>query len=270
MPPPGPYHVTQPGDRLRTILMFVGLLIAGSAHAGTVKLKAADNVAISGVESGTGAKGVVLIHGDGRSAADWANFATKLASQGFHVVALDLRGHGASPQPAPLTDADWPKMVADVDAAAAYLRTKGAKEIVLVGADVGASLALNAAAKDPGITSVVMLSPTVTAHGVKVSDALATYGQRPLMLVAATGDTMSAKAASLLEPKAMGPKTLQLLEGSGSGVQLLNIDAGLQGTLIGWLNGSWRVSVAPKPEDKLKTGTVQDINSTGTRLEDHK
>lgn len=250
--------------------MFVGLLASSVALAGPVKLKTADNVAISGVESGTGAKGVVLIHGDGRSAADWSNFATKLASQGFHVVALDLRGHGASAQPAPLTDADWPKMVADIDAATAYLRTKGAKEIVLVGADVGGSLALNAAAKDPGVTSVVMISPTVTAHGVKVSDALTAYGQRPLMLVAASGDTMSAKAATLLEPKAMGPKSLQILGGSGSGVQLLNMDAGIQGTLIGWLNGSWRVNVAQKPEDKLKTGTVQEINSTGTRLEDHK
>jgi pimeloyl-ACP methyl ester carboxylesterase len=278
LPVPGPARtlssvVTSPSTdevSVKIFLAFISLLAVNDALAGAVKLKTTDGVTIAGVESGSGAKGVVLVHGDGRTASDWTNFSAKLASQGFHVLAIDLRGHGGSALPAGLTEADWPKMVNDVAAGAAYLRTRGAKEVNLVGADVGGSLALNEASTDAAVTSLALVSPTISAHGVKVSEALAAYGQRPILLVAASGDSLSAKAANLLGPKALGPKQIDIIDGNGSGAQLLNIDAALEGTLIGWLNGSWRGPNADAPKEQINNATVGDLQSTGTRIDDHK
>ena len=41
---------------------------------------------------------VVLLHGGGQTRHAWGNSGKILSSAGFHVVAMDLRGHG---------DSDW-------------------------------------------------------------------------------------------------------------------------------------------------------------------
>jgi pimeloyl-ACP methyl ester carboxylesterase len=52
---------------------------------------------------GAGANGegppLLLIHGLGSRAEDWANLIPQLAASGFHVYAPDLLGYGRSPQP---------------------------------------------------------------------------------------------------------------------------------------------------------------------------
>ena len=241
---------------------------ASQTSPGAVKLKTSDGLTLSGTEYGTGAKGVVLVHAAGRSATDWAPFAAKLASTGFHVVALDLRGHGASHPPVAAGDADWALMVNDVAAAAGFLRTKGATQVSLVGAELGANLVLNAAAADAEIRTVVLLSPALSAEGVKVSPAIDTYGARPILLVAGADDAASARAAALLEPKARGPKALELLEGAGAGVVMFNRSGGLEGTVIGWLNGSWQTTA--DGQSQLKAANVNEIETTGTKIEDRK
>jgi non-heme chloroperoxidase len=37
---------------------------------------------------------VILMHGGGQTRHAWAEAATALVDDGFHVVSLDLRGHG--------------------------------------------------------------------------------------------------------------------------------------------------------------------------------
>ena len=41
---------------------------------------------------------VVLLHGGGQTRHAWGETGEKLSKSGFHVLALDLRGHG---------DSDW-------------------------------------------------------------------------------------------------------------------------------------------------------------------
>ena len=54
-------------------------------------------------EGGSGAP-VVLVHGLGSRAEDWANLMPQLKQAGFHVYAIDLLGYGRSAQP---TDAAY-------------------------------------------------------------------------------------------------------------------------------------------------------------------
>ena len=255
---------------VRNIGMMAVVLCANTAFAGTVRLSTADGKSLSAVSYGTGEKGVLLIHDAKRDATDWENFADRLSANGFRVLVVDLRGHGGSKAAAdPLGDADWLLMVDDIDAGAAWLSAKGAKSVSVVGAALGANLALNAASDNESINNVVMLSPGLNINGVKVGAAISAYGDRPLMLVADKGDAISAKAASLLEAKATGPKRLELVDGGASGHRLLNTVASLEPTLVGWLNGAFGEGMdLARPDRNLETGDAQDIETTGTKYED--
>ena len=65
-----------------------------------------------GSRLGRDGRAVVLLHGGGRSVADWDDVAAGLAAMGHAPVAVDLRGHGRTPA-APWS---WEAAVADVAA----------------------------------------------------------------------------------------------------------------------------------------------------------
>ena len=247
---------------VRTLLLGA-LLASSSAFAGTVKLSTADGKSLSATSYGTGAKGVLLVHGKSGAASDWANFAQKLADNGFRVLAIDLRGHGGSKAAAdPLDEAAYLAMDQDVDAGAAWLKKQGA-EVSVVGSVLGANVGLNAAKDNADITGLVMLSPGLNIEGVKVSAALGAY-EGPMLLVASKGDASSSKAATLMQAKALGKATLELVESSGAGLKLLNTEASLETTLVGWLNGARAGGDLASPERNLEAGEVGGIETTGT------
>ncbi len=191
---------------LTTSLFFV--LALGTAWAADVTLQTDDGVKLHAVYNPvkSATRGVVLVHMAGRSAEDWAFIATKLNQSGVATLAVDLRGHGGnvSPTSSPttLTEADYQKMQKDVAAAVAHLRKQGVTDVSLMGASIGANLCLQVAAADPNIKSVVMLSPGMNFKGVMLSEALTTYGDRSLLVVAAIDDSYSAKTAQYIQDAA--------------------------------------------------------------------
>lgn len=229
--------------RFRSWLVAAALGLAAlssiDADAADQKLAASDGTALHAVEYGTGANGVVLVHDKGRSADDWSWFGEKLASAGFHVLAVDLRGQGLSKPPDALTDEDYPKMTGDVAAAIAWLHAHGAAKVALVGDKFGANLVITAAADDPTVTNVIALSPGLNISGVTVSSAVEKYGKRPLLLVASTDDAYATRTVGVLDEKATGDKDTEILENAGSGVKMLNRSPTLAPLMIAWLNGSY-------------------------------
>ena len=100
------------------------------------------------------APGVLLIHGIGQTAWTWAPVARRLASR-FHVVALDLRGHGLSDSPA---EGYEPRvLVEDVTAVVEGTGLDGAGGLVLAGHGFGASLAAWVAVALPDIVRGLVL-----------------------------------------------------------------------------------------------------------------
>jgi pimeloyl-ACP methyl ester carboxylesterase len=221
---------------MRTALLGL-LFVAAPALAGPVRLTTADGVSLAAKAWGSGANGVVLVHDDQRSSADFDLFGERLGTKGFHVIAIDLRGHGAST--ASITDADYPLMVQDVAAAVGWLREQGASRVHLLGAGLGANLAVHAAAADPAIADLALLSPGMNLRGVASPTAFEQYGARPALVVAASGDAYGARSASVLERKAQGPLSVELLDGDASGVVLINRDPHLEGKLVAWFNGTY-------------------------------
>lgn len=153
---------------------MIALALLGTALAATdVQLKTSDCQSIhASAEPTSGAKsGVILVHMEGGSAEDWGYLSDRLSRAQLIVIAPDLRGHGKNAHHE-LTDADYQAMVNDVGAASAWLRKQGVTQLSCVGASLGANLCLRAAAADPQMENVVMLSPGLNIKGVTSGDAL--------------------------------------------------------------------------------------------------
>jgi pimeloyl-ACP methyl ester carboxylesterase len=95
---------------------------------------------------------VLLLHGLASNARIWDGVAPRLAGAGLRVVALDLRGHGASDQPG--SGYDFTSVGHDLAAALAGL---GLERPVLAGHSWGANVALQFAADRPGAVAGLVL-----------------------------------------------------------------------------------------------------------------
>lgn len=263
---------------LRLLTLFLLALTLGSidALAADISLKAQDGTKLyasyNAVAGST--KGVVLVHMSGRNAKDWRFTAEKLNQAGLATVAVDLRGHGANvPEgatPPALTDADYMAMTQDVSAAVAYLRGQGIKEVSIVGASLGASLALKVAAQDPAVSNLVLLSPMMSQKGIDASVALAEYGDRPVLIVVSKEDMAAAKTGLALDAQAKGYHKLEIYEGAGNGTKMLNKAPGLEPLLVSWLLGTARLADgAPNASAAgaaVTTGDTSAVQTTGKKL----
>ena len=116
------------------------------------------------------------------AAATSTALATRLAAEGIGALALDLRGHGESQ--GSFGDSLAP-MVADVKAARRFLegRSDVSGRIGLLGASLGANLAALAAADDPAVACLALLSPSLDYRGLRIEAAMRKLGTRPVLMV---------------------------------------------------------------------------------------
>jgi pimeloyl-ACP methyl ester carboxylesterase len=249
--------------------MVLALVLSGPSLAGPLTVDVGNGVRLSAEEWGGGSRGVLLVHDEGGDRTDWGGLGAKLATAGFRVVALDLRGHGASSAPRPATDPEWAVVVQDLDAAAAWLARRGVTDLHVIAAGVGANAALHAASGTTTVDDLVLLSPSPNAHGLKLSTPIAAYGSRPLFAAAAQDDPTSAKAATWLAEQAQGPKILELYPTGGKGARLLNTVPSLEGAIVTWLNGTLLAASDPRAARDMGVKVEDEgIETTGQRLED--
>ena len=85
-----------------------------------------------GADVAAGRPTILMLHGGGQNRFSWKNTGQVLADEGFHVVALDSRGHGDSDR-APHADYDIETLTADV---MQVLDAIG-RPVILIGASMG-------------------------------------------------------------------------------------------------------------------------------------
>ena len=140
------------------LLLLVALCLPAQEP---VHFAAKDGWIIYGDLYGKGNRAVLLVHGGRFDKTSWANQAQAIAKEGFQVLAIDLRGRGASKEGPPDKRNDI-AMPLDLLAAIRFLQGNGARSVSVIGASMGGNLAEEALriAKPGEIDRVVFL-----AHG---------------------------------------------------------------------------------------------------------
>jgi dienelactone hydrolase len=187
------------------------------------------------------APAVILVHMLNRSRRDWDNAAHRLAGEGIAALAIDLRGHGDSQRdgmPEAGADSGYASMVFDVKAARRYLASRSDVQqmrVGIAGASLGANVAALAAAADPSLLSVALLSPSIDYKGLRIDQAIKKIGARPILLVAGTDDPYASRSArELHKAGGGGTRELLVLDRAGHGTAMLSRDVDLPRTLVDW------------------------------------
>lgn len=107
---------------------------------------------------------VILLHGGGQTRHAWGKALRQLVAAGYHVLSLDLRGHGESDWSAQ-GDYSMDAFIADLHAVVANLPDKP----ILVGASLGGSVSLIAQGEHPDLAAALVLvdvAPRLEPKGV--------------------------------------------------------------------------------------------------------
>jgi dienelactone hydrolase len=230
---------------VRRLTLFTSalVLVAGTVLGATtqeVSFPTDDGVTIAATLHlpGRPGPGIILVHALSRTREDWSALASRLADAGFVVLAIDLRGHGASGLLPEGTDLGiLTKMTSDVKAARAYLASR--REAVpgrvgLAGASIGANLAILQAAGDPTVRSLALLSPGIDYRGLRPEAAMKKYAERPALLVASQEDNYATNSARQLAGAGQGIRDLRILYGAGHGTTMLMRQPDLAASLVDW------------------------------------
>src|SRR5437879_8952981 len=132
----------------------------GCAPGPDLRFRAADGTRLVGHRFGHGTTTIVLAHQYGGDVCQWAPYAKRLASLGYTAIAFDFRGFGLSQH---RTGAALLRYSADVTAAVKVARRAGAKHVIVVGASIGGTAVIVAAADTrPRVDAVVSLAAPAT------------------------------------------------------------------------------------------------------------
>ena len=209
-----------------------------------VELKTEDGVVLAGTWYGpsrTPAPAVVLLHMLTRSRHDWETVAALLSSDGIGVLAIDLRGHGASGGLSVEGANDLQPMRYDVKAARTWVKAQPsvlADRIGLGGASIGANLAALDAATDPAVRSVVLLSPGTDYRGLRPEAALRALKGRPVLFVASYDDPYALRSLARFEKAAVPGEIFERLDAAGHGTVMLARHPDLGRRLVDWFRST--------------------------------
>ncbi|MEO8681103.1 MAG: alpha/beta fold hydrolase [Vicinamibacterales bacterium] len=184
------------------------------------------------------APGVVLVHMQSRNKADWKDLADDLRDAGLTALAIDLRGHGGSSG----SRENLPAMVQDVKGAVQWLSARqGVRpgNIGIVGASLGANLALLAAVELPLVRAVALLSPSLDYRGLRIdAGVLRKTAGLAVWMAAGTKDPFSLRTLKELTTSGSGGREQRLVEGAVHGMALLTADREIGRALVDWLRRS--------------------------------
>lgn len=202
-----------------------------------------DGVTIVGDQYDGGSRFAILLHMMPETKESWRDFAEALVQKGYTVLAIDERGHGESTMGGALdyrkfSDEEQQAKRFDVEAAFAYMELLGAKEetTVVIGASIGANLALRFLTEHPKSLVAIALSPGLDYRGVETKDAVEHLESSQRAIVVASADDLeSFEDAKVLVSARPSQVTGIFLEKSGHGTQMFSKQPTLIDQLLTYL-----------------------------------
>ena len=229
-------------DRRRSISWCVAVVLGVTWLAGAPAIDAAGRAVLFRTDDGRlvnalfteaterQAPAVVLVPMLGRSKDDWNTLAQRFADIGINALAIDL----PSTSPPPDGFGRWHL---DVSAAIGFLVSRPEirpSAIGVLGASLGANLAVVEAASDPRVRALALVSPSLDYRGVRIEAPFRNYGSRPTLLVASLGDPYAARTVRTLVGEAPTTHEVQWSEVTAHGTLLLAADQMLAGRVVDW------------------------------------
>ena len=169
-------------------------------------------------------------------------------NDGYAVLKIDLRGHGASVYNSKLVRVSWKSLTKtafskypdDVIKVLEQVKSDNKKEFfnnwAIIGSDIGASAGVIAANKVPyKPKTIVMLSPAINARGLYVPVKLAELDNIGILSIAGTGDTQSQNAQEYLKKFAQSQFSTYISESRSTGMIMLKKDKSLKTFIKSWV-----------------------------------
>lgn len=209
------------------------------------ELRAQDGVILTAdYYPGSLSRGALLVHMMPADRTSWRDFALQLQKENYHLLAIDLRGHGESSggpsEYQNFSDEEHQKSILDLVAGAEFLRGKGVENLSLVGASIGANLVLQFIAEHSEVKNGVLLSPGLNYRGIEAMLLMAKLqpGQR-VLLVGSENDPQSKSAVlhTLSSNAAEGVASRVILyKHAGHGTDMLGKESpDLAEEILNWL-----------------------------------
>jgi alpha/beta superfamily hydrolase len=178
---------------------------------GPVRFTTPDGVELEGRIFGSGTKAIVLAHMEGSDMTAFFPLAQVLADFGYRALAFNFRGHGGS-------GGEGFRVGIDTRAAVDLMVFDGATQVGFVGASMGGTGAIAAAAKNPDVVGGVALSPPFKFEGVDAKIE-AIDVSAPVLFIIADGDVDENGGRyrdHAIEIGRSHPETMQVLTMTGS------------------------------------------------------
>lgn len=214
-----------------------------------ISFKTSDSLTIYGNwrDAGKASLAVLLLHMMPETKESWREFQEKLFAAGYSSLAIDLRGHGESVvgpdghmDYRKFSDNEHAAKINDVVAAVSWMQKNGVEieKIVLIGASIGANLAIQFLAEHPDIPGAVALSPGLDYRGIVTMPLAKALGRsQKLFLTASDDDPESYNSAQKLNEISLAKTKLKLFHNSGHGTNMFKTEPKLMDELLDWLKG---------------------------------
>jgi pimeloyl-ACP methyl ester carboxylesterase len=196
--------------------------------------------------------GIVLAHMQPADQSSWFEYAETLADEGYRTLTFDFRGY------CPGGDAgcsggetDLAMLWRDVQAAVRYLRSTGIPRVAVIGASMGGTAALEAAAQPTArIGGVATLSAPMSIGSLAVTPETLVAATAAKLFVAGNADATAAADAQRMYDQSVPPKRVEIVPSDDHGTDLLEGNQGpnVRGVLASWLARFLPVDAPPAPD----------------------
>ena len=192
---------------------------------------------------------VILLHSLGYNSQWWETLPKELLDRGYAVLAIDLRGHGASIYNSRLAKVSWKSMKdsafakypTDIIKIIEAVKAENTKRIffnnyAIVGADIGAStgvLASDILTVRP--QTIVMISPVVKTKSLYIPVSIAHLENVDFLSISGTDDTDSKAAAEYLSKFAQNEFAVFTSDSKTTGMLMLKNDPELSKLIAEWI-----------------------------------